>query len=246
MNWAIVIEGKSRNDPTLKGGAPESEEAIDMSGAKFAGEFEDRIRLINDILRLTDRLAKQLEANVGHDEFVPTAIEFARINAEAPASITLLAREGNLAQAHVLLRWHLEMSHLLWYLWRKPDELQKWRAGNWIRPKEIGKSLDARERKAMRGAYDDWSNAVHCNTEFIENHAVIAKVTPKTEVQMMIVGAVLMDVAFIGQMTNELLVETLPSEVAQLLIEENCKTGQEFQRVLDEQLATEGRLMGEE
>ena len=173
---------------------------------KFQSELEKRFSDQMSVIRRTTELINHMGGllSVRHekDKFLETALQFARIAVETPESIVSILRSGHIAQAHVLLRWFLELAHLCYYLWQNPSEHVKWINGEQIRPGKIGKFLEKVEFNSWHSTYEDRSNLVHGNSVFVDHYHVIAKRTPNSEGQLLLIGSALTNVMWITHKLN--------------------------------------------
>lgn len=173
---------------------------------KFQSELEKRFSDQMSVIRRTTELINHMGGllSVRHekDKFLETALQFARIAVETPESIVSILRSGHIAQAHVLLRWFLELAHLCFYLWQNSSEYGKWLNGEQIRPGKIGKFFETAKLASWQSTYGDWSNVVHGNSMFVENYHVVAKRTRTSEDQVLLIGSVLMNLMWITHIFN--------------------------------------------
>lgn len=178
---------------------------------KFAEAFEDKLshaaNLVHQVRELTNSCGKQLAAvakensSQGHS-FITTAIQFTRINYDAIPCIEHMIKAGNLSETHVLLRWHLELVQLYFYLWKCQSEYRLWLDGKEIRPKTIGKFLESGGMASWKDTYIEWSNVTHGNSEYVEKCWTISTTTPVTHDQILLAGQALRNLMWNGHRIN--------------------------------------------
>jgi len=190
-----------------------------MQSDKFEEEMHGRYGLwletITKSTSLTDKIGRLLSKHHADDDFLPTAIQFAKVCVETPDAIIRLAKSGDIAPSYVLLRWYLEQCHLLWYLWKNPDQYKKWLSKTRITPGEIGRYFESVSLQTWRDSYVDWCNVVHGNAPYLERYSLIARRSPKDEGQVLILGQILFCVAVLTQKMNMFLVDTVHSVAKQ-------------------------------
>ena len=170
--------------------------------AVLNNKFSDQLAMIRRTTELADEMGHLLSSHHGKSRFITTALQFAQIAVETPQCIVTIITTGHIAQAHVLLRWFLELAHLCYYLWQNPSEHVKWINGEQIRPDKIGKFLEKVEFNSWHSTYEDWSNVVHGNSVFVDHYHVIAKRTSISEGQLLLIGSALTNVLWITHKLN--------------------------------------------
>lgn len=219
--------------------------------AKFEHEFQTlyskRLQIVSKITSLTDQIGRLLSKHHSKEKFIPTALQFARVFVETADALITLSKLGHIAQAYALLRWYLELSHLLLFLYQNSDKYEDWLNGEQIRPKKIGRYFEKSRLPTWKTTYQDWSNVLHGNSVFLENYHSIAQRTPKSNGQVMLVGNILINVAFITQKANYFLLDLLHPIAQRDELEPLLKASDEFDKVLrlllTEQLNAEAKLM---
>lgn len=177
----------------------------------FADAFEDKLSqpaaLVREVRELTNSCGKHL-ADVAkmdkgqHNQFLTTALQFTRINYDATNCIHSTIKAGHLSETFVLLRWHLELVQLYYYLWKNEAEYQLWLGGKEIRPKTIGIFLESNELANWKDTYIDWSNVTHGNSQYVENCWKISNTSPRTDELVILGGHALRNLMFNGHRIN--------------------------------------------
>lgn len=149
----------------------------------FAGEFSEAVRLVHEVRRVCNSCKNLLRTTIGsggHGEqkFVETGLQFVRINHDALSSIKDSIESGHLAQSFVLVRWHLELSHLFCFLWKNPDDYERWKGGGQIRPSEVGEFFTRQGMATWESVYDICSDVAHGNAKYIEKASGISYMAP--------------------------------------------------------------------
>ncbi len=211
-------------------------------------KYADRIATIEEIITMTDELGKLMAKHHKEDPFMETALQFALMNMETPGCILLVLEAGHIAQAYLLLRWHLEMTHLCFYLWKNPEMHKEWKNGNEIRPKDIGNFLKSNEYPTWRSEYEEWSNVAHGNHRFIsQSHLLSAKRTTSQGSAMM-VGQVLVFLMWNSQKMNyifgQLLKEHIGDEFTDIAARYN-QIDDRITKMTNGQKADEANFMGD-
>jgi hypothetical protein len=168
----------------------------------IATKFRDRILAVDQIGKIGDRIGRLMSVHCERHLFIPTALQFSRISVETPPAVLSLLMDGHLAHCAILLRWYVEMAHLYWFLWRKPSEFEAWKSGRQIRPKDVKAFFISEKLPPWKNAYDDWSNFVHGNHDFLDQFHLLASRTPNSPAQEILIGSILVNVAFISQKIN--------------------------------------------
>ncbi len=112
------------------------------------------------------------------DPLLETATHFNRLNYEAIDAVYSLIKAGHLSESLVLLRWHLEMAQLFYYLEKNRDQYVEWLGGKQFKPEIIGKYFQEAGLANWKAQYEDWCNVVHSNSLFVENSYRIAAMCP--------------------------------------------------------------------
>ena len=178
---------------------------------KFAKAFEnelsaavklvDEVRdLCNDCGRLLSQAVKQNKHQ--GEPFPETAIQFTRINHQTIDCIKQNIKEGYLVEVIALLRWHLELSQLFYFLWMNPEKYDRWLAGEEMRPKEIGSFFKREGLATWQETYIVWSNVTHGNGSAIENCYNYARSTPVDADQVLLAGHALRNLMWFGHKIN--------------------------------------------
>jgi hypothetical protein len=128
---------------------------------------------------------------------------------ESVDAIKLNLRKGYVSQAGILIRWYLELSHLFYYLYMNPEKLIEWFGGRKIRPGEIGKYFEKEQLQSWRDAYELLSNIVHLNQKFVSGHYRFFHETPKDQIQIMLVGKLLIYAANLSCKINAVLTKII-------------------------------------
>ncbi len=170
-------------------------------------EFPGAISTIDRIKKLSNQYGEILSENIKRgeckgDKFNKTALQFNRINYEAIDAILLLLNSGHLTESVVLLRWHLEMVNLFYFLANNKLRYEKWLIGEQIRPKEIGEFIEKAGLETGSKAYFDWSDFVHLNSPFVENSSFIAKMNIDENGQIIFLNRVLCNMMQIAHKIN--------------------------------------------
>jgi len=224
----------------------------DIKSGKFEQEFSDRfarhIGILGEIRKQTLKMGPMLEEHKEKDEFIETAKQFALINIDSPSCIVACLRSGHIGQAHVLLRWFLEMCHLCYFLWKNPDDYKEWLAGKWKKPSEIGKFFEKMGLATWRKDYEEWSNIVHGNSNVVTKYHTISNVVEVNEGQVILVGQALRNLLFTShKFTNifgKLLQPHIGDAFKEIALRYNELEEQIF-KLSDEQNEWEKKFMGE-
>lgn len=171
------------------------------------GELLTGTELINRIKKLSSNCGALLSSIIKNNEhqenqFHDTALQFTRLNYEALDCIFQCLKSGHISESYVLLRWHLEMGHLLFFLWKNESKYEKWLTGEQIRPSEIGEFLEAEGYASWRDSYLDWSNVTHSNSIYIENCASVSRMNPINKDQIMVLSQALRNLMFTAHKIN--------------------------------------------
>lgn len=216
---------------------------------EFNGRFKDRIETLERVTALTNTLGRQLSKVHKHGEFIETAIQFAKIAVDTPSAIMDLVVKGNIAHAQLLLRWLLEHSHLLWYLGNNEAQYAKWKAGKKVHPEDVGRFFADSGMPTWESPYDEWSNVVHGNSIFVNNYWTIARRTPKSEGQCVLVGNAIVNALFLTMQINYFLTDTLKPYLSTDELGDIGSTTKLLEKELkahwDSQLSNERKLMDE-
>lgn len=143
------------------------------------------------------------------NQFLSIASDFARISEESQRSIVELIRLGHLSEAQVLCRWQIEGCHLLYFLFRNPNELDRWLNNEWIRPKNVGKFIASEGKASWKDIYDGLSNIVHFNSEFTRNHARISQGETRDVLQEVLVGQTLLNICIVASKLNDVMLKAM-------------------------------------
>ena len=173
------------------------------------GELINGTELINRIKKLSSNCGASLSAVIKNgeqqvDRFHNTALQFTRLNYEAIDCVFQCLKLGHISESYVLLRWHLEMGHLLFFLWKNEAKYQEWVNGEQIKPSEIGNFLEAEGYASWRDSYLDWSNVTHSNSIYIENCATVSRMNPINEGQILVLSQALRNLMFTGHKINHI------------------------------------------
>ena len=220
---------------------------IEKFGKELDKTFVAHIKTISKIMNLTDEIGTQLTNFSDRNHFYKTSLNFARICIETPEAIITLVRYGFLSHTCLLLRWFIESSHLLLYLWDNKCKYQEWLSGKQIRAQEIGKYFATRGLPTWEKDYEEWCNIVHCNNGFIKCYHINAITTIANNVHKVEIGNIILNAAYIALEMNKFLITILASELPdekmgyfeKLLTE----IAIELTTLREEQQAAEKRLM---
>ena len=182
---------------------------IEFNGANKIMKFEkvlnnelrEAVDIIQRIKSLSNDCWRQLscivyEGKNKEDKFYETAVHFTRINIEAIDAIFNLLKKGNITESVVLLRWQLEIGHLFFYLSYNKEQYDQWLSGTQFRPKIIGEFLEKKGLASWKDMYTDWSNVTHGNSLYVENCAVVSKMTPLEKDQIILLSQLLRNLMF--------------------------------------------------
>jgi len=218
----------------------------------FREELRQDVETVSKILNLCNRYGKALsnvlkQGSIPKDDFLYTALEFTRLNRESGECTLDTLRAGFLVQCHLLLRWHLEMAQLLYYLWKNPPSFRKWLAGEQLRPEVIGKYFQTEGLATWREPYEDWSNVVHGNHVFVEHSNTIARMRSLTDEQVVVAGSVLHNLMFCSHKINHVSGKVLLYRIEMTAYNDLAKTYNEIETAVLErseaQLQRESDLM---
>jgi hypothetical protein len=176
---------------------------------EFKEDFKEHIDLIEKIKNFTNELKRLATIVQNREDFIFTSIEFANISIENIDSIILNLESGYLTQSQILLRWHLESAHKLFYLWNKPDKYREWLNGIKIHPGPVRGFFNKKGLPSWLLEYDIISNIVHSNYKFVSNHFGFDKNREKDEDQINRVGIILARLMLIANKVNYVSVESL-------------------------------------
>jgi hypothetical protein len=210
-------------------------------------EFSRHMDVINQVADLCDEMGRLLSENYGKEDFIDAVLQFAKISVETPMCIINSLKTGHLAHAHILLRWYLELAHLILYLWKDPQAYNDWKLGKQIRPRKIGEFFDSIGFATWKESYEEWSKVVHCKYEIVDNYHNIASRTPTNEVQSLILGQALRNTMFISHKCNyvfgKILQPHIGNEYQKIALKYNELEDEIFQ-LSDEQNRNECKFMG--
>lgn len=175
-------------------------------------KFSDYYAVLISTGELAEEYGRRLSLCAKNELMARTLIQFARLAVETPDSVLRLLRSGELAPCYVILRWHLEMSHLCYYLWQNPTEHTLWLKGKRIRPRQVGKFFETRGFATWKHAYEDWSNVVHGNNLFVDKLHVTSCRSEKTDAGVMLVGNAFVNLIWVTHKFNYVLGKYLISQ----------------------------------
>ncbi len=187
---------------------------------KLNAEFPEALSILARVRKLSNLCGKTLTDFVERgdhkgDEFYESACHFNRINYEANDSILMLLRAGHIIESVVLLRWHLEVGHLFYYLANNRPKYKEWLAGKGIRPSTIGKFFKKQGFATWFETYADWSNFTHVNSRFVDCSYNLSRMKPTDETQTIALSRMLRDLMFtslkVCWVNEKLLKRVLPS-----------------------------------
>ncbi len=173
----------------------------------FRGRLSEAVKLVVEVREVCNSCGRLLDNSLnqgkhGDNNFYVTALQFTRINYDTIACIKHGIQSGFLTQSFVLLRWHLELAHLFYYLWKDQEAYRRWVQGEQIRPREIGKFIEEEGSATWEETYLDWSNVTHGNALYVENCFTISRMTPIDDKQVILAGHALRNLMFMGHKIN--------------------------------------------
>jgi len=166
-------------------------------------ELSKAISIIKSIKSLSNVCGRTLSSIVKEgkhkgDEFYVTAIQFNRINCDAIGAIFNLLKMGYISESTVLLRWHLELGQLFFYLSQNKSDYNKWLSGKQIRPKIVRDFIEKEGFANWSDTYSEWSNLTHANSMYVENCFIISKMNPVNETQIILLSQLLRNLMFLS------------------------------------------------
>ncbi len=178
---------------------------------QFNGEFKEIVELIEEIAGLTRQIKGLLEIIVDRTEIIGTALDVADLSVESVDAIMINLRKGYISQAEILIRWYLELSHLFYYLWKNPSRFKEWLNGKKIKPKKIGEFFEKEKMPSWRDVYEFLSEIVHNNEKFVSYHYGVDINTAKDQRQIMLVGKLLIIIAYLSCKIDHVLLKIICS-----------------------------------
>lgn len=175
--------------------------------AALNNELSDAVLLVNRVRELCnkccDEISNDLEEGTQREkQFVATGLYFSRINYDAIDGIMNSIKYGFIDQSMVLLRWHLELSHLYYFLWKDQEAYQRWLTGTQFHPKEISKVFIEKNYATWQKPYSIWSDITHGNAKYVENCLTISREARVSGSQIIDVARILRSLTFNGQKIN--------------------------------------------
>jgi len=172
---------------------------------EFNGSLSNHISVLIKIRALTEELERSLRMAGDDKPLFSMAIQMAQISIQSQQCIMSILQSGFISEAHILLRWSLELAHKAFYLAEDPSEYERWISGQEIRPSQIGNFIQNRKFPPWKSIYDEWSDIIHGNYRFVRIQSFIGYNTPANNDQLVIVGQALRNLMIISHKMNSVL-----------------------------------------
>lgn len=181
---------------------------------KFAHEYESEyseyVSIINRTIDFTSELKRLLGIIQHRTDFIDTCLNIADISYDNVNSILLILKDGYIAQAQASIRFYLELSHLFFFLYKNPERFQEWKNGEEVRPQEIGKFFAREKLQTWFETYEELSGTIiHPSFLFVSKYYGISPSTPKDELQSVLVGRILLQLAYLACKVNHVLCQSV-------------------------------------